>query len=576
MAGKKMTILSLGRQFVAVAGMSIALVLFSSDSHGDATNNCQTWVDDHYETRPCDSGYSPPESSRRWEREQEEIERINRDNELMMRAKELSQQGDALYDAGRYREALDLYLEANRFWDRWTGDSLERRIRNSRSMILVTDARAASEAGNYDHAARLFREAISINPDNAFRWEDELAESESDSYTKKGVELIDQGNYQKAESVLTKAVKIFPKSSWAYKNLGRALFSQKRYKEAEVFFLQAVQLNPDSKGAHYLLGLTLQNQERYSEAEAAYRQAIRLDPNYSDAYNNLGAMLSQQGREIEAEAAYRQLIRIYPNDPDAYGSLGDVLKYQGRYSESEEAYRQALKLDPNHPWAHYNLGLVFERQNRFPEAEGAYRKAAELKPNDPSSYERLGDMLKRQNRYEEAEVAYGKALGIDPFNQEIQDSLRSLSTLKQAEVAEKHSKASLNKPLDEMSLEARKGFDTGGSAITGPSPVDARGVVPDAVPEKIASHPTYQALQVEENALTKQREAIWTELAEIRQRKEATTTGPDRRWCLVQEAKAEQQLANIQSQIGVVKVKKKDFIVTFKEEEDEAPKEGKR
>jgi len=604
-------------RLIAAAVLSIAASLSSTgvyaDVKGAPTGMCQVWNGREFVTQPCSKGGSSPPSSPRWEREQEEQERINRNTELMRRAREIMRKADALYDAGRYREALDLYLEAGKVWSRWGvdqyGNTFEQKIINCRSMIYITDAKAAISREDYERAASLVREAQSINRKHADSWEALRKECESDALTKKAVALINQGKYGEAESLLTQAVKVYPKSSWAYNHLGRALLGQKRYRDAEVFFLQAIQLDPEIKLARYNLAEALKNQKRDIEAEKVLRQLLKIDPNYIDAYYQLGISLSNQDRDSEAESAFRQAIKLDPDDARAHYQLGQILDSQNRYSEGELAYRQAIKLEPdnarvhiflgrslhkqkkypeaeaalrqavklapNDVLAHHGLGRTLEDQERYTDAETAYRKALELVPNDASIHKRLGDTLRSQRRYQEAEAVYKKALSIEPDNNDIKGSLQYLTALQQAAVAEKHGKDSLNnKPLDKMSIEARKGFDTGGTAISGPSPVDARGIKPAVVSPKIANHPTYKALQKEEDGLVKQREALEKELAEIRQQKEVYVSVKG--MYAVEEAKKKQQIMNVQSQIGVIKVKKQDFIVSFKEEEGEPPKGGKQ
>ena len=284
--------------------------------------------------------------------------------------------------------------------------------------------------------------------------------------------------------------------------------------------------------------------------------------------------LDSQNRYREGELEYRQAIKLNPDNSDLHYFLGRALSKQDRHPEAEAALRQAVNLNPGSSKAHFGLGRVLESQDRHAEAEAAYRTATELSPSDASNHKRVGDMLARQKRYDDAETAYKKALSIEPDNGEIRNSLQSLTAQRQAETAKEHGGESLTKSPDKMSLEARKGFDTGGSLTSGPSPVDTRGVAPVAVPERIANHPKYKELQSEENVLVKQRETLETELAAIREQKKANAGSKGQ--YEVQEAKKKQQIANVTNQIGVTAVKKKDFIVSFQEEEDQQPEKRKK
>jgi len=564
-------------------------------------------------------------SSRRWERYQDELAQS-------VRAGELARQGDASYSAGRYQEALDLYMQAQNTWNRWQGEGLGQRIKNCRSMLLVNDADAAIVQDDYERAAGLLREAMSINPKFANNWKEKFEQCSADALTKKGMNLIDQEKYKEAESLLTKAVKTYPKSSWAYNNLGRAMLGQNRYREAEAFFLQATQLDPTYAAPFLHLGEALQGQKRYSEAEAAYRKALSFKPNDPEVYDDLAFVLANQNRDVEAEAEYREAIKLgssdtslhynlgvvlrnqgrlseaeeeyrqavkdTPDNPDAYLGLGRVLDQQKRYSDSEKVYsealkrapentdllfgfgralhkqdrhseaeaafRQAIKVNPSDSSFHYGLGRSLENQKRFSEAESAYREAVKLAPKDASNYEKLGDALKYQNRLDEAEAVYKNALNIEPDNERAKAGLEELSSVKQAQVAQEHGKGALNLPNDEMSLEARKGFDTAGSANPTSLTVDTRNIALEVVPEKIANNPKFKAFQAEEDGLIKQREALNTELAEIRKQKETDVQNKGKHE--VEEAKKKQQISDVTSKVGVVETKKKDFIVSFKED----------
>jgi hypothetical protein len=76
-----------------------------------------------------------------------------------------------------------------------------------------------------------------------------------------------------------------------------------------------------------------------------------------------------------------------------------------------------------------------------------------------------------------------------------------------------------------------------------------------------------------ENALIKERWILESDLVEIRKKKEADPKNKGQ--YEDEEAIKKQQIANVKSQIDVLEVKKKDFIVSFKEEDDKRAK-GKK
>ncbi len=314
------------------------------------------------------------DTSRIDEEYQRKLESSNRCNKLL-------QQGTDLFNSGRYQEALDLYLEAKRIYpEGWTNEC-QQSVISARSMIYVTDADAAMKQGDFEQAADLLRQAMSINPKEASLWKSKLDVCDSISYTKKGLALIDQGNYAEAEAAYRQAIKLDQYSHSAYRNLGNMLRDQKRYSEAEAAYSQAIKLNPYSSSAYHGLGNMLKEQKRYTEAEAAYRQAIELNPNDFTAQYNLGNVLTEQERYTEAEAAYRQVLTNNPNDIEAYSALGHSLENQKRYTEAEAAYQEVLSISPDNKNAQASLQSLITIQqaqaNREITAQGLGRETPE-------------------------------------------------------------------------------------------------------------------------------------------------------------------------------------------------------
>jgi tetratricopeptide (TPR) repeat protein len=204
------------------------------------------------------------------------------------RAEGIYRQGNALFYAGRYREALDAYLQAKSVYPSgWS--QLELAIARARAMIDVTDARDAARAGDYRNAARLMREAVTNDPDNAHLWKKELEDYErlATRFVSDAHAALDRGDYAQAEKILTNELNTRPDSFVHYGDLGRALLGLGRLQEAEGRFRRAIQLKPQEPAWHYDLGLALKKQNRPAEAEEAFRQALRVDPNFSHARREL-------------------------------------------------------------------------------------------------------------------------------------------------------------------------------------------------------------------------------------------------------------------------------------------------
>jgi tetratricopeptide (TPR) repeat protein len=109
---------------------------------------------------------------------------------------------------------------------------------------LITRADRARDAGQWEVAARYYREALDRNPRNSTIW-------------------VQYG--------------------YAMKESGQVA-------EAERAYRKAIELDPDSAAPHLRLGHALKPQRKRSEAAAAYRRALVLDPSLDAASLELVAL----------------------------------------------------------------------------------------------------------------------------------------------------------------------------------------------------------------------------------------------------------------------------------------------
>jgi tetratricopeptide (TPR) repeat protein len=261
---------------------------------------------------------------------------------------------------------------------------------------------AAFQSGNPGGAARLYREALSGDPDNADLW------------CLLGIAERAAGNPGEAAASYREALRLRPDFPEAWNNLGNALISDDKPDEAAAAFRHVLGLRPGYAEAHNNLAAALRRQGKWVEAEAEYREAIRLKPDYPDAHSNLGVALLGRSRLEEAEASCREALRLKPDHPEARTNLGSVLTRLGQLDEAEAHHREALCLRPAYADAHNNLGVLMTARRKFPEAEACYRQALRHKPDYAEGHCNLGAALAEQGRFDEAIACYREALRLKP------------------------------------------------------------------------------------------------------------------------------------------------------------------
>ncbi len=98
---------------LAFIGLGIALGIFSGTGYaqqGGGTNNCQTWVGDHYETRPCNFSAPPAKQPRGGDAEPVVPQKTPRE-----RSREKDLEGKAFLDRGYLQPAFEKFNDALKF-----------------------------------------------------------------------------------------------------------------------------------------------------------------------------------------------------------------------------------------------------------------------------------------------------------------------------------------------------------------------------------------------------------------------------------------------------------------------------
>jgi len=83
--------------------------------------------------------------------------------------------------------------------------------------------------------------------------------------------------YDQASESFLRAMQINPKFPFAANNLGSVLFAQKNFKKAEKYFKKAIKIKEDEASFHMNLGSLYLEQKKHSKAMAEWRKGLALD-----------------------------------------------------------------------------------------------------------------------------------------------------------------------------------------------------------------------------------------------------------------------------------------------------------
>ena len=207
---------------------------------------------------------------------------------------------------------------------------------------------ALYEQGRYEEALDSYRVAVAHRPNYA------------KVHSNLGMVLNKLERFEEAETHVRRAIALDPKTKIRYQRLGNALYGQDRYAEAADAYRVSAEHHPDYVQAHSGLGAALNELGRFEEAETHLRRAIALNPNHTEALYHLATLRFRQQRLDEAIELLQRLIGIEPGHARALGDIGVALFYLDRSDEALQHFDQALSLDPTLEDVRANREAVLE------------------------------------------------------------------------------------------------------------------------------------------------------------------------------------------------------------------------
>jgi TolB-like protein/Tfp pilus assembly protein PilF len=249
-------------------------------------------------------------------------------------------------------EAHELYLKGRYFWNRRTGENLQK-------------------------AADYFQQAIEKDPSYALAYSG-LADCHVllPLYPGEGSNPRDQ--LPKALQAARKAVKLDETLAEAHASLARALASDLQLSAAMSEFNRAIELNPNYATAHQWFGECLQSQGRVEDAVTQLKRARELDPLSLIINSLLGFAFDTVGKSDEAIAQLKKTTDIDQNFWIAHFYFGNVLEHSGQLKEAIVEYEKSNALQVDDPYNIANLARAYFLVGRKSEAQQLWDKLKSL------------------------------------------------------------------------------------------------------------------------------------------------------------------------------------------------------
>ena len=292
---------------------------------------------------------------------------------------------------------------------------------HSEVISLISQGHNLLNSGQLDQAENLLTKAVQIDP------------SIVQGHFGLAVLRYRQSRFEDAITRFNQVLELDPQHLPTHHNLALVHTSQRHFDKAEEILKRALQLAPDNKDVLVALAKTYMQAGRHGAAAETYERAIVIVPNDANSHHNLGRALGQQGRTSEAILVYRRSLALQPDSPDINYSLGNALLQIGKINEAVVMLNKSISIKANFPPAHYSLAQAYQRMGLIDKADGEfeifrslnagvdsrkeltrYEWIARENPDNAISQFNLGVAFTERGRHNDALAAYQKAVALDP------------------------------------------------------------------------------------------------------------------------------------------------------------------
>ena len=312
--------------------------------------------------------------------------------------------GEAYISIGDYDRAISDFNEATRLHlEVFTSSakSGHRGIRNLGLAVEELNSGMAASAfgrgiahqhkGEYDQSISNFSSAVTLNPQygEAYYNRGVAYLSKADSRQNAtpvlrivGIELADEGAYDKAIADFDVALRLIPNDCETYCARGKAYASKLDYIQAIADYSTALWSDPYFVDAYLSRADAYSVLLEYDRAISDYSEVVKLDPDRVMAYQFRGDAFARQGDYDSAIADYTHVLRSVASYKDAssHPNLSSIVQFTQRVTDAT----QAINLDPNDAYAYHSRGgayRVFRSLEARDLAIANYTRSIELNPD---------------------------------------------------------------------------------------------------------------------------------------------------------------------------------------------------
>ena len=268
-----------------------------------------------------------------------------------------------------------------------------------------------AKAGRWKPALQAFLEAARLAPDQA------------GFHYCKGVALCRFDRFDQAIDAFRAELKIVPEHAPALAEIGTCYARTGRVRDGIPYLRKGLALRPNMPLAQFSLGLALLTDSRRKDAIDALGKAIECDGAYADAYRTRGLAFAMDGQFERSVDDLHVAAALDSKNYKAILELGMNFGVAAREQQAGRLFEMAAEAAPDIALPQYIFGQFLINQRLFERGLTYVNRAIELNPLQAEPYVARGFGALGEGRIEEAVAGFRRAGELDPQNAAIAGTL---------------------------------------------------------------------------------------------------------------------------------------------------------
>ncbi|CAN5219806.1 hypothetical protein BH10ACI1_BH10ACI1_23640 [soil metagenome] len=133
----------------------------------------------------------------------------------------------------------------------------------------------------------------------------------------------------------------------------------------------------------------------FADAENSFKRAIELNPNYATAHQWYSEFLFNRGRIDESFSHIERALQIDPTSMIIMTEIAANYYYDGKYEKAVEASKKVIETDPNFSFGYFYLGFSYEHLGNYAEASENFAKTMTLNGEPPECVEEVREAFRK-------------------------------------------------------------------------------------------------------------------------------------------------------------------------------------